>query len=381
MQPYGMAMNLTRTQRRVAERLRHYREERDLTQEALCAAIGINSRQTLAEIEGLKRPITAEELARAASALNVSIEHFLDPFRLLGEGQFNFRMDEATPSVVSEFEERVERWVAMYRHLGEEEGAPPTIMSDRLHGLTRHSEFEEVEAAAERLVQRWKLGRCPAARLPSAIEERLGALVLFVDAPKGISGAAVHLKDLETVLVNRTESPGRQSYDLAHELFHVLTWQQMPPRRVETIGAARGKGSRVEQLANCFASAVLMPAEAVHHRWNASHGLSAGLWIAHQANEWRVSIPALTWRLVTLKLISKAERAQLEADGRSSRGVTDTPMPLPFSRMFLERIQRAIASGRLGEAVATRALDLEYVEDLEELFAAHGLGREAPIPA
>ena len=43
----------------------------------------------------------------------------------------------------------------------------------------------------------------------------------------------------------------------AHELFHILTWDAMPPEHSEE--ARETGGNRVEQLANNFASAVLMP--------------------------------------------------------------------------------------------------------------------------
>ena len=38
-----------------------------------------------------------------------------------------------------------------------------------------------------------------------------------------------------TILVNRHEPRGRRSFDLAHELFHVLTWDAMPPERIESL--------------------------------------------------------------------------------------------------------------------------------------------------
>ena len=35
------------------------------------------------------------------------------------------------------------------------------------------------------------------------------------------------------MLINRDEVPGRRHFDLAHELFHILTWDAMPPDHVE----------------------------------------------------------------------------------------------------------------------------------------------------
>lgn len=47
------------------------------------------------------------------------------------------------------------------------------------------------------------------------MERDLGILVLMVDAVPGVSGAACHLPELDAVLINRREVPGRRHYDLA----------------------------------------------------------------------------------------------------------------------------------------------------------------------
>ena len=62
------------------------------------------------------------------------------------------------------------------------------------------------------------------------MQQRMGILVLMVDALPGISGAASTLPDLDVALINRREPEGRRNFDLAHELFHLLTWKTMPPK-------------------------------------------------------------------------------------------------------------------------------------------------------
>ena len=116
-------------------------------------------------------------------------------------------------------------------------------------------------AAGERFAADFKLGPVPAEQLAEVMERELGVLVLMVDAIEGVSGAACRLPDLDAVLINRHEVPGRRNFDLAHELFHILTWDAMPPEHVED--ASEQSKIRVEQLANNFASAVLMPAEVL----------------------------------------------------------------------------------------------------------------------
>ena len=87
--------------------------------------------------------------------------------------------------------------------------------------------------AGERFVAEFELGEVPARRLAEVMERELGILVLMVDAFEGISGAACRLPELDVVLINRHEVAGRRNFDLAHELFHILTWDAMPPEHSE----------------------------------------------------------------------------------------------------------------------------------------------------
>lgn len=353
---------------RIARRLKALREHRRLRQEELAAAMGFRDRQTLAAVEAGERRLKPDELVRVAGVLDVDLDAFLDPYRLIGEGEFNFRAKEVAQDVLSAFEEQAGRWVATYRELGVQMGAAPRLLGRKLE-LTARSSFEDAEAAAEWLGARWKLGDVPALRLHEALERELDVLVLFVDAPTGISGAASHLPGQQTILVNRRESPGRRSFDLAHELFHVLTWDAMPPSRVEPWEVKRTKGNRVEQMAESFAAALLMPAEMISSRWNARGDTERAEWLAQTAAELRVSVPALKWRLVNLGHLTKPAAEALPA-ARTPRTVDETP--LLFSRTFISRVASAVDAGRLSLRRAAGLLGVTTGE-LGELCDAHGV--------
>src|SRR5829696_6915591 len=129
-------------------------------------------------------------------------------------------------------------------------------------GLTYQSSFEDAIGAGEEVAADLHLGAVPARRLAATMERELGVLVLMVDAIQGVSGAACRLPELNVVLINRHESEERRNFDLAHELFHILTWDTMPPERVECSDGSiiqakthkEKRVARIEQLANNFAS-------------------------------------------------------------------------------------------------------------------------------
>ena len=138
------------------------------------------------------------------------------------------------------------------------------------------------------------------------MEDAFDLLVLMVDAIPGVSAAACQLPELDTVLINRQEIVGRRHYDLAHELFHILTWDTMPPAHVEA--PVESGGNHIEQLANNFASALLMPAAtlAPFGTWSDLNSSSLVRKLNQTADEFAVTASALKWRLVATGQLSAA---------------------------------------------------------------------------
>jgi len=364
----------------IAIRLKALREERKLSQDQLAAVFGFKDRQTVSAIETGERRISAEELLTAVQKLGKPLEYFTDPFMLVGEGQFSWRQSGTPQKSLAEFEQSAGRAIAAYRKLAEEVGKRPEILRRELR-LTAHSTFEQAMAAGERFADDYDLGDVPADRLAQAMEEELGILVLMVDAIKGISGAACRVRDLDAVLINRNEVVGRRNFDLAHELFHILTWEAMPPAHVEdaTDGGAgprrAGRRSRVEQLADNFAGAVLMP-RLVLERFGAwEKDLPKRL--NKVAAELRVSATALKWRLVAAGLVDRATAETVsDADLRNNgqAGGKSKP-PTMFSKTFIEVIGAALLQGHVSMRRAAELLDVA-VDDIPDLCTAYGL--EAP---
>src|SRR5712692_819565 len=354
----------------ITRRLKATRERLGLTQAQLSEKLGFKDRQTLAAIEAGQRKLSAGELVRAMHVFGVDLEYFTDGFRLVGEGSFSWRAKNAAPGLLDKFEARAGRWIATYRNLSGGKDKPASTLQVRLP-LTERSTFEEARAAAEALGTEWDLGEIPALMLEKRVWERLRALVLYVDAPAGISGAACQLPGLNTILINRKEPEGRRHYDLAHETFHLLTWEQMPPEHTESDIPRGGKGKRVEQLADNFASALLMPERALAPRWQARGDREIHGWLNETASKHLVTAVALKWRLVQLGWLSKADLLDVR-DGRltaNGRPKKEQPVPRLFSHEFVECLRQALSVGDLSVRRAASLLDIA-IEDLADLFRA-----------
>ncbi|MDD4101835.1 MAG: XRE family transcriptional regulator [Kiritimatiellae bacterium] len=353
---------------RVGMRIRTAREAKKLTQEQLCAQIGFKDRQTLTAIEAGQRKVSAEELTRFMSELGRDIDFFTDPFRLEGEGRFSFRAKGVAEGELEAFESTAGQWIAFWREQGRNQKVESSPLRFQLT-LTEHSAFEEAQCAGESLAKLWNLGDVPATRLISTIEDKLSLLVLLVDMPAGISGAACQIAGADTILVNRKDSEGRRNFDLAHELFHVLTWDALPPERVDRESPPGHKAKRIEQLADNFASSILMPREILMPLWEARKetGLDVNEWHIAVAAQLHVTTWALGIRLKTLGLITDAEI--LKRDEEHLGG----PVPAPFSRKFTERAGQALERADVSVMRLIKLLGTTGRGGLRELFKSQGL--------
>ena len=363
----------------IGSRIKALRQARGLSQDDVARLLGFNDRQTVSTIETGTRRVTAQELLLAAEKLGAPVEYFTDPFRLEGEGRFSWRQTGVPTERLGEYEGRASGWIGAYRTLAAQVGRKPLLVRPSL-GLTRRSRYEDAIEAGERFASEFDLGEVPAERLAGVMEDALGILVLMVDADEGISGAACRLPDLDAVLIARHEIAGRRHFDLAHELFHILTWEAMPPKHKEE--AIETGGNRVEQLANNFAAALLMPSE-VMPRFGSWAKLGAGALVDRLnrvASALSVTSSALRWRLVALgELPATRAREIPESSLRNNGGMAvESAEPTPYSRPFVEVLEMAIRQGRVSTRRAAALIDAS-VDELAGLLEAHGVEHEVEL--
>ena len=353
-------------------RIKALRESQGMSQSDLAQQMGLKGHQTLSDIEQGDRKISADELIKAAHAFGMSLAVLTDPMRLVEEGQFSWRQKNVHPADLDDFQNKAGQWIATYRHLCVLKGQPVNSVIRKV-ALSRDSTFEQAQEQGEAIGLALGLGEVPALNLCEVVENHLDTLVLHVDAIQGVSGAACQLDQLNTIIVNRNESRQRRSYDMAHELFHLLTWDRMPPERLDI---AEGKQKRVEQLAENFAAALLMPRAtlAVMIEQNPlPQELGLTQWLAKTAAILHVSPSALTWRMVNLRYISKAKADRiLEAPKWPASKAAPEPCPQRMSRRFIEVLGWGITQGHLSVRRAANILDTT-LEDMAAMFREHSL--------
>ena len=354
---------------KLGPRIKALREKAELSQEQMARLLGVGSHQIVSQIEAGDRRLKAEELLTIVQAFNVPLEVLTNPFLINGEGRFSWRQSNVPVKTLDAYELKAGEWIGAYRALRLENGERFPATQHRL-GLDRSSTFEAAVAAAEALAEELDLGDAPAERLAGVMEERLGILVLMVEAAPGVSGAACQIPELGAVLINRNEPRGRRSFDLAHELFHILTWTTMPPERLD---GETPKNRRVEQLADNFAGALLAPSRILDQYGAAGEDL--GPWLNETAGKLRMSAQALKFRMINSGRLSREAGLAVADNDLRFNGEPDakaSPPPPLFSRAFVQTLATGITRGAISVRRAARLVDLD-VDDLRDLCEAHGV--------
>ena len=285
----------------VGRRLREWRERVGMTQGDLAAKTGVGI-SSISEFENGKREPTLSQLKKLADALSADVARFLSA-------------DEPTTTVVrwrerpantAEIEARFLKLCSQYRDLerwcGEEEPVP-------LRKAERFpSSRAEVAALARQVQGEMQLGDRPGLVLRRRLEDDYGlkSFNLGVE-PSGTAACTLGEEYGMAVLLNSLNSPARRTFDLAHELFHLLTWH--------VTGAAISKETE-EKFAEYFAATLLLPDGAVREavlRRIKDQKLSMAN-VCELARDFSVSIDALIWRMHNLYGWSDAAETRAKID-------------------------------------------------------------------
>lgn len=360
-----------------ADRLKYLRVKHGMKQEELAERLGFKSHQIVSNIEQGDRKISAAEIIQAGEIFGVEMSFFTNPYLLVGEGEFSWRQSGNHQEALVSFQEKAGELIGAYRVLKSQlNDAPQLIMPElRLNHKTRKN---EAVRAGEAIGEELKLGEMPGIALVEAAEEKLGAIVLQVDPEDGISGAACRLQDLNAVIINRNEPVGRRTFNLAHEIFHLLTWEAMPPEAVDDMD---GPKSHVEKLADAFALGLLLPSKTVE---NYAKYIDFGQQgcidrLNSLATEMKISSVMLGYRLIKtghadLALFEEYKEAKFFSYNGDMVDRDDVP-PL-YSKKFLSVLSRGIHQGLISQLRVVKLLDLS-LHEVKKLYEQHKL--ESPF--
>lgn len=342
--------------RHLAENIRSRREQLGLTQADLAARAGFSAPQIVSSIERNEREVKAVELAAIARALHCDL---MDLFAGdSGHEEAPVVAWRERPAVGAEDQAarflQLCEWYALAEEWADEKRDCDLLDVRPPRGAPTVTWARSV---AEEVRDTLGLGSLPAASLHQTLEERCGVKIFYFDDLIG-SAACAQGAFGAGIALNATEVPWRRNFSLAHELFHLVTWDDLGPEQDDTDAVW---SAHIEKLANAFASSLLLPEAAVLKSLEAhrdEHGIT---WrgLVEVAREFDVSTEALLWRLVSLNLVSEKQVRQL-LDNPGFRTIDHmTFAPIRAPDLLPERYLRLLETAYLrGEVSAGRVAEM-----------------------
>ena len=278
----------------IGERLRAARNAIGYTLEHVAERTGIGP-SSLSEFENNKREPRFSQLSQLAQLYRRSVEFFLSETPLI-ENAMLWReapeTEEKTKETEAQFRCLCEQYQNLEAILGEIRRT--TLPTPKVNSAKDFS-YSDAECFARQVQKEFCLDDVPILSLKKRLEEVYYVKIFYLSfSGSAISTVSEHFGP--AILLNSNNKQWRRSYDLAHELFHILTWHIFRPHE----GVAN---SQEERLADAFASRLLMPEESIRYRVkksiDADNRLSFGQ-LDDVAREYDVSLQALIYRLAAI---------------------------------------------------------------------------------
>ena len=360
---------------RLAKMLRDTREERGMKLGEFTRLAGWKNYQTLSSIDNGTRDVKASELSRLARIYGKAMEYFLFGPRQPEKASVLWRAvgdDKQAKMVGDMFKESLWAYIKLERVNEDEKKFTPTQIKPE--DVTWKWVDQQAKSYSE------KLGGRPARTLERVLENDFGVKIFHFCIGRAGSAASTIMDGHAGVLINAENAPWRRNYNLAHEFFHLITWDVFPENEIHC-GNSSDK-PLAETLADRFAAALLMPTQEILLQFNnrVKNGKISLLDIVLLALEFDVSREALLWRLGNLKcfnnhqvreLLKNETLQQIDKHQRKDKWQEKQA----FSQRFVQLGFRAMMNGYLSRAKFAEYLQIP-LPGLAEFLVDYDLSEE-----
>jgi len=338
----------------IGERIQQARKASGLSLRALAEKAGVSA-MAISKYENNQSTPSSGVMLNIAKALGVRTEYF---FRHVSVElrEVEYRKHSKLPKkVLTQIEgdvlEQVERYLALeeilpvspIQHFELPEGLPEQI-----------SDYDDIEAIANKVRENWKLGQNPILDLTGTLEEN-GIKIFQSRALHGgkFDGLACQVNSAPIIVVG-SEWPGdRQRFTMAHELGHLILANRPRGQLAE----------KEEKAADRFAGSFLAPKSEVvkelgsRRSWfeprelcvlKKAYGLSMGGWL-HRAQD--LSIISDATYLQMVKLFRKFGWHKLEPCDEYPREEPQVFTQLVFHALAEELISESRAAELMGKSL------------------------------
>lgn len=337
------------------ERLKQARLALSLTIGTVEERTGIGA-STISEFENGKREPRLPQLKTLADAYQRPISFFLEEGEIAPEVVL-WRKKPSSPEA-EQVQMRLLQLAEQYHNLELwcDDHEPCELPSAT--GKAESFSYADAEKLAYHVRLELGLGERPGQTLLRVLEEVCKVKVFHLAfQPTGSAACTFNSKFGAAILLNKSHVRWRRNFDLAHELFHLLTWNVF---RQTAASDGIEASEREEKLATCFARNLLMPQEVVRvsvdPRLDESKKLGFDA-LFEVARQFDVSVEALLWQMAFVYRIPSdtirehVERFRLQMGFWDDRERDDPPeRPLRFRALGRQALRKGlISAGRYAE--------------------------------
>lgn len=355
----------------IASHLKTARKSLGLTLVEAAKRLGFPSYQTLKSLEDGQREIKASEL------LKLSKVYFVGIGRLLGEKEIqlgNAFLWRKPPQVKikkqieAEISYRCEQYNLLEKLLN--------LKAKRIQlfnvTIDDISSNNDVDNLSERFCDSLSLGSRPAFTLQKVLEQNIGVKILFETIPEGSAISTFSNEFGAVIVINSDEAPWRRNYDLAHELFHLVTWKIVSEKDLKD----QNFFTDIEKKADRFASILLLPEKEVRKEIADRIEIQKEFTysdLVDIAREFGVSTKALLYRMANLRFI-KWEDADKRAKDRELTEISkqkrrhewgEKPRSERFTSLAVRCLRKGLISrGKFAEMVGIDRSEIDnFIEN------------------
>jgi len=352
----------------LSKRIIDAREAAGFTITKATRKLGFKNYQTLSAIEKGARKINAHELIMIARLYGRSLDYFLesdiapDPaplWRKMAKTDVN-RVQRQFLSFLENYS-NLEHLLGLKRQWKD-------IQKNYDRDDFSDNGFERADKLGADIHNFLDLGSRPSSNLLNVLENKLRFKILHLPLGDGVSGASVVDNTLGVgILINANDALWRRKFDLAHELFHVISWNVFSP---EEIGNGTIK-TRPEQYADIFASSLLLPEAHLLDslKETAANNEVRFIDIIELAKDFGVSTEAILWRLVNLEILKKSRVQKIldnpkfhDLDHSMRRKLYKGDRPSKFPSRFISLACRCLMEGKISRGTFAEYLEIDRAE-------------------
>lgn len=367
----------------LGKKLREIRENLGYTLKEVAEKFGLNNYQVLSSIESGDRQLKTTELLKLANIYQCDFKKLIHDLEKPVIISTVIWREKSSIENLAGLESIFLKLCENYQYMENMFNIKTNTSSENIKANASEFNFPFVKAIADDLFKKLGFGDRPALTIHKIIEDKLGIKILYLDLHGKGSGASTVGKDGPAILINASDAPWRRNYDIAHELFHIITWDIFPADKIHCRNG-KNKKSEIEQYADYFASCLLLPHTNITKEFHSrlEKGKITYIDCIDMAKDYGVSIDALLWGLVNAKLVSskQAEKAlragTLKDMDKNLRMQELQNNPKPYlSERYISLALKAYQKGFISQGVLANFLLVDRYE-VRKVLTDNGFGEK-----